>query len=51
VTAAAHELLDGVRCRIAARDRQMTMDEPTGLGGTVAGPDPVERELQVGAAA
>jgi uncharacterized OsmC-like protein len=43
--AAAGELLDGVRCRIAARDHEMTMDEPTGLGGTDAGPNPVETVL------
>lgn len=46
--AGAVELLDGVRCRIAARDHEVTNDEPTRLGDTDVS---VERELRMRTAA
>lgn len=39
------ELVEGVRCRAEARGHELTMDEPFGLGGTDAGPNPVEAVL------
>lgn len=42
---AAGELLDGVHCRAAAREHALEMDEPLGLGGGDAGPNPVETVL------
>lgn len=43
--AVSGELAEGLRCRAAAREHAMTLDEPPGLGGTDAGPNPVELVL------
>jgi uncharacterized OsmC-like protein len=42
---AAGELLEGVRCAVEARDHHLELDEPPFLGGTDAGPNPVEAVL------
>jgi putative redox protein len=42
---ATGELLEGVRCAVAARDHRLELDEPPFLGGTDAGPNPVEAVL------
>lgn len=42
---ATGDLLEGVRCRVEAREHALVMDEPFGLGGTDAGPNPVEAVL------
>lgn len=43
--AVSGELLEGLRCRAAVREHGLTLDEPAGLGGTDAGPNPVELVL------
>jgi uncharacterized OsmC-like protein len=35
-------LMDGVRCHADIREHALTIDEPMGIGGTDAGPNPVE---------
>lgn len=42
---ATGELLEGVRCAVEARDHLLELDEPPFLGGTDAGPNPVEAVL------
>jgi uncharacterized OsmC-like protein len=42
---ATGELLEGVRCAVEARDHRLELDEPPFLGGTDAGPNPVEAVL------
>jgi uncharacterized OsmC-like protein len=43
--AVSGELVEGLRCRATAREHALTLDEPMGLGGTDAGPNPVELVL------
>lgn len=38
-------LVEGVRCTATARDHTLDIDEPTMIGGTDAGPNPVELVL------
>ena len=42
---AAGEIGDGVRCRADVRHHEIVIDEPLSLGGTDAGPNPVETVL------
>lgn len=39
---ASGTILDGVRCHAEIRQHELTIDEPMGIGGTDAGPNPVE---------
>jgi uncharacterized OsmC-like protein len=43
--AACGELLEGLHCRADVRGHEIEMDEPAALGGTDAGPNPVEAVL------